>query len=244
MSLHIVRRGCAAPLPDLGPAMHPVLSRVYAARGVRSVHDLDTSLERLLPVGTLEGIPAAVELLLAHRAGTRAGHRRLRRRWRHQQRAGGARAARLRLRVGGLPGAEPLSLRLRAHPRDRGAARPSARRHCWSRWTTASPATPGWRPRARAASTCSSPITICRARSCRDANVIVNPNLAGSRFASRALAGVGVAFYVMAARAARSIGRLDGAPGGRGSCSTSWRSAPSPTWCRSMPTTACWWRRA
>src|SRR6185312_1631855 len=32
-----------------------------------------------------------------------------------------------------------------------------------------------------------------------DANVIVNPNLAGSRFASRCLAGVGVAFYVMAA---------------------------------------------
>ena len=32
-----------------------------------------------------------------------------------------------------------------------------------------------------------------------DASVIVNPNLAGSRFGSRALAGVGVAFYVMAA---------------------------------------------
>jgi single-stranded-DNA-specific exonuclease len=32
-----------------------------------------------------------------------------------------------------------------------------------------------------------------------DANVIVNPNLAASRFGSRALAGVGVAFYVMAA---------------------------------------------
>ena len=32
-----------------------------------------------------------------------------------------------------------------------------------------------------------------------DANVIVNPNLGGSRFGSRSLAGVGVAFYVMAA---------------------------------------------
>ena len=32
-----------------------------------------------------------------------------------------------------------------------------------------------------------------------DANVIVNPNLAGSCFGSRSLAGVGVAFYVMAA---------------------------------------------
>ena len=35
--------------------------------------------------------------------------------------------------------------------------------------------------------------------SCRDANVIVNPNLPGSSFGSRALAGVGVAFYVLAA---------------------------------------------
>src|SRR5439155_11579065 len=32
-----------------------------------------------------------------------------------------------------------------------------------------------------------------------DANVIVNPNLAGSSFGSRSLAGVGVAFYVLAA---------------------------------------------
>ena len=36
-----------------------------------------------------------------------------------------------------------------------------------------------------------------------DANVIVNPNLDGSRFGSRALAGVGVAFYVVAALARR-----------------------------------------
>ena len=37
-----------------------------------------------------------------------------------------------------------------------------------------------------------------------EANVIVNPNLPGSRFGSRALAGVGVAFYVMAALQARA----------------------------------------
>ena len=36
------------------------------------------------------------------------------------------------------------------------------------------------------------------------ADVIVNPNVPGSRFGSRALAGVGVAFYVMAARASRA----------------------------------------
>jgi len=51
--------------------MHPVLQRIYASRGIRSAADLDTSLERLHPVGTLEGIPAAVDLLLAHRAAGR-----------------------------------------------------------------------------------------------------------------------------------------------------------------------------
>src|SRR5260221_1790679 len=48
-----------------------------------------------------------------------------------------------------------------------------------------------------------------------DANVIVNPNLPGSGFASGALAGVGVAFYVCAAlrRALESGGALPrGAP--------------------------------
>ena len=44
------------------------------------------------------------------------------------------------------------------------------------------------------------------------ANVIVNPNLAGSRFGSRALAGVGVAFYVMAALK-RRLDEAGGAPG-------------------------------
>src|SRR5215475_6681731 len=39
--------------------------------GARSAADLDVSLARLLPVGTLEGISAAVELLLAHRTGGR-----------------------------------------------------------------------------------------------------------------------------------------------------------------------------
>jgi single-stranded-DNA-specific exonuclease len=49
-----------------------------------------------------------------------------------------------------------------------------------------------------------------------DANVIVNPNLPGSRFASRSLAGVGVAFYVMAAvrRALEREGLASGSTAG------------------------------
>ncbi|HEY0768266.1 MAG TPA: hypothetical protein VGD47_09950, partial [Steroidobacteraceae bacterium] len=71
MRLRVVRRTPAAPGAPLGSDVHPVLGRVYAARGVRSAADLDTSLGRLLPVGTLEGIPASVDLLLQHRAAGR-----------------------------------------------------------------------------------------------------------------------------------------------------------------------------
>ena len=72
------------------------------------------------------------------------------------------------------------------------------------------------------------------------AEVIVNPNLAGIRFASPALAGVGVAFYVVAALA-------QGAAASRISepriCWIWWRSARSPTWCRSIATIGSWWRK-
>jgi len=67
MTLRIVRRATSPSALAPSGRLHPVLERVYAARGVRSAAELDTSLERLLPVGTLEGIPEAVELLLAHR---------------------------------------------------------------------------------------------------------------------------------------------------------------------------------
>ena len=61
----IIRRasltGAAARLPQ---TLHPVLRRIYDARGVRGVEDLDLSLERLLPVSSLGGVEAAVDLLL------------------------------------------------------------------------------------------------------------------------------------------------------------------------------------
>ncbi len=47
-------------LPD---AIHPVLKRVYAARNIQSSDDLDYSLASLLPYDTLTGINAAVLLL-------------------------------------------------------------------------------------------------------------------------------------------------------------------------------------
>src|SRR5690606_28236464 len=56
---------------SLGVTLHPVLRRVYAARGIGSEAELALSLSRLLPVGSLENVDAAVELLLAHREAGR-----------------------------------------------------------------------------------------------------------------------------------------------------------------------------
>jgi len=68
MTIEIRRRPPGPPL-DFAPDLHPVLRRVYAARGVAQADDLDLSLERLLPVHTLERAESAAELLAAHRAG-------------------------------------------------------------------------------------------------------------------------------------------------------------------------------
>ena len=50
-------------LPFLGD-MPPLLNRLYAARGVSSVEELDKSLARLIPFQRLKGIETAVELLV------------------------------------------------------------------------------------------------------------------------------------------------------------------------------------
>jgi single-stranded-DNA-specific exonuclease len=66
------------------------------------------------------------------------------------------------------------------------------------------------------------------------ADVIVNPNQPGCGFASKALAGVGVMFYVLLATRAelRAARAPSTPPRSRGwtPCSTWWRWAPWPTW--------------
>ncbi len=47
--------------------LHPVLARAYRARGIADPRELDLSLDRLLPIGSLEQVAEAAELLLAHR---------------------------------------------------------------------------------------------------------------------------------------------------------------------------------
>jgi len=200
--LRVVRRAPGVQGAPLGGDLHPVLERVYAARGVRSAADLDTSLARLLPVGTLEGIAAAVDLLLQHRTAGRV------------------------LIIGDFDadGATSSALMVRAL-RSLGFAVDFL---VPNRFQFGYGLTPGIVSLAAARAptlivtvdngiSSNAGVAAARARGIDvlitdhhlpgallpDANVIVNPNLAGSRFGSRALAGVGVAFYVMAALARR-----------------------------------------
>ncbi len=55
------------PLPSQLPELHdlpPLLTRIYAARGVRHPRELDTGLQQLEPYHSLKGIGAATALLL------------------------------------------------------------------------------------------------------------------------------------------------------------------------------------
>ena len=64
----IVRRdlppgGDRASLEDV----EPLLARLYSTRGVVAAQELDYGLSRLAPIGSLENVQAAVDLLLANR---------------------------------------------------------------------------------------------------------------------------------------------------------------------------------
>lgn len=61
--MRIENRPLPATLPQLGD-LPPLLTRLYAARGVQSVEELDKGLARLIPYRQLKGIEAAVALLV------------------------------------------------------------------------------------------------------------------------------------------------------------------------------------
>ncbi len=60
--MRIEQRPLPAILPDLGD-IPPLLTRIYAARGVQSADELEKGLARLLPVHLLKGMDDAVQLL-------------------------------------------------------------------------------------------------------------------------------------------------------------------------------------
>jgi single-stranded-DNA-specific exonuclease len=61
-----IRRREHGAATELSTDLHPLLRRLYAARGVQAPSDLDLGLNRLIPVSQLGGIDAAVALLCDH----------------------------------------------------------------------------------------------------------------------------------------------------------------------------------
>jgi single-stranded-DNA-specific exonuclease len=184
----------------LSAALHPVLQRVYAARGVRDPAELTLAMRQLHPVGTLTGVQAAAELL-----------------YRHRLRGG------LITIIGDFDadGATSTALLVRAL---RSWGFPAVDFLVPNRFEFGY----GLTPEIVAIAAQRSPALIVTvdngisshagvdaaraagievlitdhhlpAAQLPAADVIVNPNVEGNGFASRALAGVGVAFYVAAA---------------------------------------------
>ncbi|MEP6885335.1 MAG: single-stranded-DNA-specific exonuclease RecJ [Gammaproteobacteria bacterium] len=200
ISSEILRRP-AAPACDLGVEVHPVLRRVYEARGLKSSADLDLSLDRLLPVSSLDGVDAAAQLLSAHRAAGRV------------------------LVIGDFDadGATSTALVVRALRSMRFAhvdfLVPNRFRFGYGLTPEIVALAAGRRPTlivtvdngvssvagVEAARGLGIPVLVTDhhlpGAVLPRAEIIVNPNLAAARFASTALAGVGVAFYVIAALA-------------------------------------------
>ena len=194
-----LRRRPTGSIEALPESLHPVLRRVYAARGIAGPDDLSLELRSLLPVTTLDGIGPATELLAAHvERGSRI------------------------LVVGDFDadGATSTALVLRQLARlghaNGGMRVPDRMRHGYG----LTPALVAELVDERAdllitvdnGVSAFAGIEAARAlgmevlvtdhhlpgSSLPDCAAHVNPNLPGAGFGSRALAGVGVAFYLMA----------------------------------------------
>jgi single-stranded-DNA-specific exonuclease len=198
MRLRIVRRALRAEDARWGAHLHPVLQRAYVARGVGSALDLDHSLERLLPISTLAGVGEAAALLLAHRERGRVlviG----------DFDADGATSTALMVRAMRAWGFSCVDFLVPNRFKFGYGLTPEIVAIALTRNPTLivtvdngiSSIAGVAAARARGIEVL---ITDHHLPGCAlpDANVIVNPNLLDSRFGSGALAGVGVAFYVMA----------------------------------------------
>ncbi len=218
VSLRIVRRALPEASPVFDATLHPVLQRIYAARGILSPAQLGLAIRELLPVGSLQSVEAAAELLALHR-----------------QRGG------LILVVGDFDadGATSTALIVRAL---RSWGFPAVDFLVPNRFEFGYGLTPEIVALAAQRSPAlivtvdngiSSNAGVAAARALGidvlvtdhhlpgpelpAANVIVNPNVPGSTFASRALAGVGVAFYCMVALQ-RLLSMRGGLPAGALMC--------------------------
>jgi len=194
-----LRRRPAGPAGTLPESLHPVLRRVYAARGVSTPGELALDLRSLLPVSTLDGIGPATELLAAHvERGSRilvVG----------DFDADGATSTALVLRQLARLGHTNCDMRV-----------PDRMRHGYGLTPALVAELEGERADLiitvdngvsafagiEAAHALGIEVLVTDhhlpAASLPDCAAHVNPNLPGAQFGSRALAGVGVAFYLMA----------------------------------------------
>jgi len=203
----IVRRSAAV---TLDADLHPVLRRVYAARGIGSAAELNLALGGLLPVGSLDGIDEAVALLCEEHARRRSV-----------------------LVIGDFDadGATSTALLVRGLRRlgfpDVGYLVPDRFRFGYGLTpeivALAAERDPGLIITVDNGMSSNAGVAAARDRgidvlitdhhlpgaSLPAANAICNPNLPGAAFRSKALAGVGVAFYVLAALTRRLA---DGGP--------------------------------
>jgi single-stranded-DNA-specific exonuclease len=200
VSRRAIQRRPVPEVPDLPASLHPVLRRVYAARGVSRPEDIDLRLGALLPVSSLDGVEPAVDLLLAH----------LERRSRvlivGDYDADGATSTALmvrQLRRLGFPEVDfcvPDRLRhgygLTAGLVAEMSLAPPALLVTVDNGVAAFGGIEAARARGFDVLVTDHHLPAAELPSC---NAMVNPNLRGATFGSHALAGVGVAFYVMAA---------------------------------------------
>jgi single-stranded-DNA-specific exonuclease len=226
---------------------HPLLARIYAARGIESRDELDYSLKSLLPPARLKGVDDAARLLAdAIEAGARmvivADYD-----------CDGATACAVGIRA------------LRAFGADVGYLVPNRFEYGYGLTPAIVELATGLEPEVLITvdNGIASVEGVAAARDhgiatvitdhhlpgdeLPEADVIVNPNQPGCDFPSKALAGVGVMFYTMLALRAelRERGAFAARPNPTWpSSSTSSRWAPSPTWSSSTTTTASWWPRA
>jgi len=198
--LQIVRRVAAHSTAPFDHALHPVLQRIYAGRGIVHPAQLGLAPQKLLPVSSLDAVDAAAELLDTHR-----------------QRGG------LVLVIGDFDadGATSTAVIVRAL---RAWGFPQVDFLVPNRFKFGYGLTPEIVALAQQREPAlivtvdngiSSNAGVAAARAAGidvlitdhhlpgallpQANVIVNPNVTGSTFPSRALAGVGVAFYCLVA---------------------------------------------
>jgi single-stranded-DNA-specific exonuclease len=199
--MKVIRRRPMADASGLPTELHPLLRRLYASRHVGIGDELQLALDRLVPVRQLGGIDAAVELLCKHRA------------------------ARSRIVVVGdfdADGATSTALVVRQLTRlgfgevsflvpnrfEYGyGLTPEIVKLAHERHAPHLIVTVDNGISSHAGVAASRELGIdtlitdhhLAAATLPDANAIVNPNAPGDGFPSKALAGVGVAFYLMAA---------------------------------------------